>query len=87
MASQAALVSAFLPAFILSGFVFEIASMPWIIRTVSRIIPARYFVTNLQTLFLTGDVWALLTPNALFCLAIAGIFFALTLKKTPHRLE
>jgi ABC-2 type transport system permease protein len=87
LASQAALVSAFLPAFILSGFVFEIASMPWIIRTVSRIIPARYFVTNLQTLFLTGDVWALLTPNALFCLAIAGIFFALTLKKTPRRLE
>lgn len=87
LASQAALVSAFLPAFILSGFVFEIASMPWIIRTLTRIIPARYFVTNLQTLFLTGDVWALLGPNALVCLAIAGVFFALTLKKTPRRLE
>jgi ABC-2 type transport system permease protein len=87
LASQAALVSAFLPAFILSGFVFEIASMPWIIRTLTRIIPARYFVTNLQTLFLTGDVWALLGPNALVCLAIAGAFFALTLKKTPRRLE
>lgn len=87
LASQIAMVSAFLPAFILSGFVFEIASMPWIIRTVSRIIPARYFVTNLQTLFLTGDIWPLLWPNILFCLAIAGLFFALTLKKTPHRLE
>jgi ABC-2 type transport system permease protein len=87
LASQAALVSAFLPAFILSGFVFEIASMPLIIRTLTRIIPARYFVTSLQTVFLTGDVWSLLVPNALVCLAIAGAFFALTLKKTPRRLE
>ena len=87
LASQAALVSAFLPAFILSGFVFEIASMPAIIRALTRIIPARYFVTNLQTLFLTGDVWSLLGPNVLVCLVIAGLFFALTLKKTPRRLE
>ena len=47
LASQAALVSAFLPAFILSGFVFEIASMPWIIRTLTGIIPARYHSTRL----------------------------------------
>ena len=87
LASQAALVSAFLPAFILSGFIFEIASMPWLIRMLTRIIPARYFVTNLQTLFLAGDIWALFKPNLLILLAIAGVLFALTLKKTPSRLE
>lgn len=87
LASQAALVSAFLPAFILSGFIFEISSMPWLIRMLARIIPARYFVTNLQTLFLAGDIWALLRPNLLFLLAIAGLLFALTLKKTPSRME
>lgn len=87
IASQAALVSAFLPAFILSGFVFEIASMPWIIRMVAQVIPARYFVTNLQTLFLTGDVWSLLRPNILILLVLAGVLLALTLKKTPSRLE
>jgi ABC-2 type transport system permease protein len=87
IASQAALVSAFLPAFILSGFIFEIASMPWIIRVVAQVIPARYFVTNLQTLFLTGDVWSLLRPNVLILLALAGVLLALTLKKTPSRLE
>ena len=87
LASQAALVSAFLPAFILSGFIFEIASMPWLIRMLTRIIPARYFVTNLQTLFLAGDIWALFKPNVLILLVIAGVMFALTLKKTPSRLE
>lgn len=87
LASQAALVSAFLPAFILSGFIFEISSMPWLIRMLARIIPARYFVTNLQTLFLAGDIWALLRPSLLILLAIAGLLFALTLKKTPSRLE
>jgi len=87
IASQAALISAFLPAFILSGFVFEIASMPWIIRMVAQVIPARYFVTNLQTLFLTGDVWPLLRPNILILLVLAGVLLALTLKKTPSRLE
>jgi ABC-2 type transport system permease protein len=87
IASQVALISAFLPAFILSGFIFEIASMPWIIRQVAQVIPARYFVTNLQTLFLTGDVWALLGPNVLVLLGLAGILMALTFKKTPRRLE
>jgi ABC-2 type transport system permease protein len=87
LASQAALVSAFLPAFILSGFVFEIASMPWIIRQLAQIIPARYFVTDLQTLFLTGDVWSLMGPNVLILIGLAGLLFALTLKKTPNRLE
>ena len=87
IASQLALLTAFLPAFILSGFIFEIASMPWIIRQLVKVIPARYFVTNLQTLFLTGDIWALLGPNILILLVLAGILFALTLKKTPDRLE
>lgn len=87
LASQAALVTAFLPAFILSGFVFEIASMPWIIRQLAKIIPARYFVTNLQTLFLAGDIWGLMRANILALLLLAGLLFALTLKKTPHRLE
>jgi ABC-2 type transport system permease protein len=87
IASQAALVSAFLPAFILSGFVFEIASMPWIIRRVAQIIPARYFVTNLQALFLAGDIWALMGTNILALLLLGGLLFALTLKKTPKRLE
>lgn len=87
VASQAALVSAFLPAFLLSGFIFEIASMPWVIRQITRIVPARYLVANFQTLFLAGDVWAVLIPNILFLLIITVFFFGVTLVKTPIRLE
>ncbi len=87
VASQVALVSAYLPAFILSGFLFEIASMPWLIRQVTRIIPARYLVTNFQTLFLVGDVWAVLLPNVAYLLVIAALFLGITLRKSPSRLE
>ena len=80
-------MSAYLPAFILSGFLFEIASMPWLIRQVTRIIPARYLVTNFQTLFLVGDVWAVLLPNVAYLLVIAALFLGITLRKSPSRLE
>jgi ABC-2 type transport system permease protein len=87
IAAQAALVSGFLPAFLLSGFVFEIASMPLPIRILTRIIPARYLVNSLQTLFLVGDVWPLLGRNILVLLLLAAIFFGLTARKTVKRLR
>ena len=64
-ASQAALIAAFLPAFELSGFIFEIDSMPAPIRLLTRVLPPRYFVSSLQTLFLAGDVPSVLVPNGL----------------------
>ncbi len=87
VAAQVAMVTGFLPAFLLSGFIFEIASMPLPIRTLTRIIPARYLVTNLQTLFLVGDVWRLLLPNILILLLLAGILFFITARKTAKRLR
>ncbi|MGH8241084.1 MAG: ABC transporter permease, partial [Steroidobacteraceae bacterium] len=50
-AAQAALNVAFLPTMMLSGFVFEIASMPAPLRAITYLFPARYFVTALQTIF------------------------------------
>jgi ABC-2 type transport system permease protein len=86
-ASQAALISAFLPAFELSGFIFEIDSMPAPIRLLTRVLPARYFVSSLQTVFLAGDVPSVLVPNTLVLLAMAtGLFIALV-RATRVRLE
>lgn len=86
-AAQAALNLAFLPALMLSGFVFEISSMPWPLRAVTTIVPARYFVTAMQTLFQAGDVWPVLARSLLgLALAAAG-FLALTARKTRRRLE
>lgn len=87
VAAQAAMVAAFLPGFILSGFIFEIASMPKIIQMVTYIIPARYFVSCLQTLFLVGNIWTLIIPNTLAMLVISAVFFLLTAFRTAKRLD
>ena len=87
LASQFSLVLAFLPNFILSGALFEINSMPFAIRLVTYCFPARYYVTCLQTIFMTGDIWTLFFPNILFMLAIAVVFFVATFQITPERLE
>lgn len=84
---QVALFAGFLPAFILSGFLFEIYSMPLWIQIVTYIIPARYFVQSLQTLFLVGNVWSLLLWNLVPMLCIGSFFCFLTWRKTVKRLD
>ena len=87
VAGQIAIMSAFLPAFMLSGFVFEPSSMPAVIDGVSHLVAARYFVTCLQTLFLAGDVWSVLLPNGGALAFIAVVFLGLTLRRTRKTLE
>jgi ABC-2 type transport system permease protein len=87
VACQAALIVGFLPAFELSGFIFEIGSMPAPIRWLTAVLPPRYYVSSLQTLFLAGDVPAVLVPNTLVLTAFAAVLFALLVKSTLIRLE
>jgi ABC-2 type transport system permease protein len=87
VAAQAAMLSAFMPTTLLSGMIFEIDSMPAIVRGITLIIPARYFVPSLQTIFLAGDVWSVLLPATVFLTAMFIILFALTIIKSPKRLE
>jgi ABC-2 type transport system permease protein len=86
-ASQAALMAAFLPAFELSGFIFEIDSMPAPIRLFTQILPARYFVSSLQTLFLAGDVPSVLIPDSLALLTIAAVLNLMLIRSSRMRLE
>jgi ABC-2 type transport system permease protein len=86
-ASQAALIAGFLPAFELSGFIFEIDSMAPPVRLLTYALPARYFVSSLQTLFLAGDVMSVLLPNGLVLLAMAAALFLALWRKTRMRLE
>lgn len=87
IASQIALVVGFLPSFLLSGFVFEISSMPLPIQALTRVIPARYFVTCLQTIFLAGDIRSVLVPNTLALCAIGTVLIVLVARKTSRRLD
>jgi ABC-2 type transport system permease protein len=57
---QIALLATLLPAITLSGFVFPLESMPWLLRLISFLIPARYFLTILRGIFLKGvGFWCL----------------------------
>jgi len=87
VACQAALIVGFLPAFELSGFIFEIGSMPAPIRWLTCLLPPRYFVSCLQTLFLAGDVPEVLIPNGLVLAGFAAGLFLLLLRATRTRLE
>ncbi|WP_366814758.1 ABC transporter permease [Paludibacterium sp.] len=86
-AAQAALNAAFLPATMLSGFAFEIASMPAPVRAVTYLIPARYFVSALQTLFQAGQVWPVLWRQMAFLLVSALFWLGLVALKTARRLD
>ncbi|HXN10365.1 MAG TPA: ABC transporter permease [Steroidobacteraceae bacterium] len=86
-AAQAALNAAFLPATMLSGFVYEISSMPVPIQAVTYLIPARYFISALQTLFQAGFVGRILLQDLLFLAASAALFIGLTALKTRRRLD
>jgi len=87
VAAQFALTAAFLPAIMLSGFVFEIRSMPLPVQLVTYLIPARYFVSALQTLFQAGEIWPVLLINLLFLLLSAVFWLGLTAWQTPRRLD
>ncbi|WP_293760815.1 ABC transporter permease [uncultured Aquitalea sp.] len=87
VAAQGALTAAFLPAIMLSGFVFEIKSMPLPVQAFTYLVPARYFVSALQTLYQAGEVWAILLPNMLFLLISALFWLGLTAARTWRRLD
>jgi ABC-2 type transport system permease protein len=64
VASQITLLVTFLPAVMLSGFLFDLRSLPAVVQLITYLLPARYYVTLLQTIFLVGDIRAVILPNA-----------------------
>lgn len=87
VAAEVALLATFLPSFLLSGFVFDIRSMPIVIQGLTHLIAARYYVAMLQTLFLVGNVGVIILVNSLYLLAMAVFFLGLTYRKTGKRLD
>jgi ABC-2 type transport system permease protein len=87
VAGLVALVATFLPAFLLSGFIFDIGSMPYVVQLITHVVAARYYVTILHTVFLAGNEWSVILPNALALLALATLFLALTWRNARKRLE
>jgi len=87
VAGQAAIIITFLPAFILSGFIFDIHSMPPVVQAITHVVAARYFVSILQSLFLAGDIWTVVASNSAALAVMAAIFLGLARRKTRKDLE
>ncbi len=86
-AAQLGLMTGYLPAMMLSGFLFDIHSMPAWLRALTYVIPARYMNVSLQTVFLAGDLWSVLIPNMLFMLMVGAVFFGLTWRRLHKRVD
>lgn len=82
VAAQTSIIVGFLPAFILSGFLFEINNMPQWLQTLTYIFPARYFVESLQTLFLAGDIYDIFIVDIIGMSLISTLLFTLIVKKS-----
>ena len=87
LASQAAFVATFLPAFLLSGFMFDIGNMPRPLQVMTNLIPARHFVTILRGLYLKGTGLAELWPQCLLLVAFAALMLLLTIRTFKKRLD
>lgn len=81
LASQIAVISTFIPAFILSGFMYPISSMPKAIQVITHIIPARYFIVILKGIYLKGVGIGALWTQALFLFLFAALMIFLANKK------
>jgi ABC-2 type transport system permease protein len=87
LASQLAMLLTFLPAMMLSGFLYDLRSMPAFIRGITYALPARYAVALMQTLYLAGDVGSAVWLNLGVLAAMAAALMVLTRLATRKRLS
>jgi ABC-2 type transport system permease protein len=85
-AYQLGLMSSFLPAFLLSGFVYSIETMPTVIQVITHIVPSRYVVTILKGVFLKGIGWEVLWGELGFLALYALLVFVLATRKLNQKL-
>ena len=85
LASQMALLTSFLPTFLLSGFIFEISSMPKAIQWVCQLVPARWLIPSLQTVFIAGDIGSVFVKDIAMMVLFGAIFFGLAVRQTKKR--
>lgn len=87
LASQIAIVTSFLPSFLLSGFVYDISGMPAFIRLVSRLLPSRYIVSGLKAIFLKGGGFVMVAADAAALVAFTILMLAVARRRLRLRLD
>jgi len=86
-ACQMAMLATFLPTFLLSGFIFPIDQMPVIVQWITRILPARYYVSIVRNVFLKGTPIALLSGDLTALAIIAAVLILLSTRSFQKRLQ
>lgn len=86
-ASQMALLASFMPAMMLSGFVFDLRNMPLVIQMISHVLPATHFMGLIKTLFMAGDYWPDILQGCAILALYAVILVALTRRSLAKRLD
>ena len=87
LASQLALITSFMPALMLSGFLFDLRNVPAVIYLVGQLLPATYFMELIRTLFLAGNVWPLIFKNSVILAIYAVLLLGLARFVTRKRLD
>jgi ABC-2 type transport system permease protein len=87
LASQLAMLLTFLPAMMLSGFLYDLRSMPAFIQGITYALPARYAVALMQTLYLAGNVGSVVWLNLGVLAAMATVLMVLTRLATRKQLS
>jgi ABC-2 type transport system permease protein len=85
-ASQMALLSSFLPAFLLSGFIFSISNLPKPLQIITYVVPARYFVSILKGIFLKGSTAGMLVMEIVLLVLFSGLVFLAANRKFKKRI-
>ena len=86
LAYQLGMMTSFLPAFLLSGFVYAIENMPAVIQVATYVFPARYFVTILKGIYLKGVGLEVLLGEVGLLIVYAAIVFALATRQVKQKL-
>jgi len=84
---QVALLVTMLPTTLLSGFMFPIANMPWILRVLSSLLPGRYYMTALRGVFLKGNGVDVLAPQLVALAVFSALVLGLGIAKFKRRLS
>jgi len=85
MAYQMGSLTSFLPAFLLSGFIYSISNMPRIIQAIALFVPARYFINILNGLFLKGVGFSLIWFDFLLLVGYGVIMFFFATRKLRQK--
>lgn len=86
-ASQMALLASFMPAMMLSGFVFDLRNVPVVIQVVSNVLPATHFMGLIKTLFMAGDYWPQILRANLTLAAYAAVLILMATRTLTKKLD